>query len=272
MRKHEPEHDEGSELWLMSLADLMSLIMVFFIMLYSMSSIDTKKMEEMSSSFTSRFVKKDEKIEDASSVQNVEAQQKKAFQMLVFMLNLNEDGDALEKIEEMYEKKKDVSKVSNSLQDTVKKLQSMKSKVREGDKKGDDILFELIIQNNDFFDENNKVKQSSLKDISEFIASSKKFIKKIEFEVQSFTSSANPDKKYNFKNNWELSTDRAIKIAKVISDLGIDGDKIAVKGMGSRSPLMPEFKNNGVAILENMKKNDRTHIILKKIKNEKAEF
>ncbi len=52
IRKHE-EHEEkpeGMERWLLTYADMITLLMLFFIVLYAMSSVSQKKLEELSAS------------------------------------------------------------------------------------------------------------------------------------------------------------------------------------------------------------------------------
>ncbi|MDR1538721.1 MAG: OmpA family protein [Clostridiales bacterium] len=51
--KEEPEPPENHERWLISYADFITLLMVFFVVLYSMSKVDAGKYEELSQSLNS---------------------------------------------------------------------------------------------------------------------------------------------------------------------------------------------------------------------------
>ncbi|WP_413379020.1 flagellar motor protein MotS [Alkalihalobacillus sp. 1P02AB] len=53
-RKQEPE--KGSPKWMVTYSDLMTLILVFFIMLFSMSAIDNQKFQAMAESFSQRQI------------------------------------------------------------------------------------------------------------------------------------------------------------------------------------------------------------------------
>jgi chemotaxis protein MotB len=48
-------HHENSERWLLTYADMITLLMLFFIVLYSMSNVDTEKFKEMSEALQSIF-------------------------------------------------------------------------------------------------------------------------------------------------------------------------------------------------------------------------
>ena len=50
MRREEPEKPENTERWLISYADFITLLMVFFVVLYSMSQVDANKYEELAQS------------------------------------------------------------------------------------------------------------------------------------------------------------------------------------------------------------------------------
>ncbi|WP_019639964.1 flagellar motor protein MotB [Paenibacillus fonticola] len=51
--RHEPHEEHADESWLIPYADLMTLLLALFIVLYGMSSTDAKKFEEMSQAFNS---------------------------------------------------------------------------------------------------------------------------------------------------------------------------------------------------------------------------
>ncbi|QYR21615.1 flagellar motor protein MotB [Paenibacillus sp. sptzw28] len=56
-KKHKKEHHEehADETWLIPYADLLTLLLALFIVLYAMSSVDSKKFEDMSKAFNIAF-------------------------------------------------------------------------------------------------------------------------------------------------------------------------------------------------------------------------
>lgn len=55
-RKKPEEGHNNHERWLITYADLITLLMIFFVIMYSMSNIDAKKYQDLAQSLTSTFV------------------------------------------------------------------------------------------------------------------------------------------------------------------------------------------------------------------------
>lgn len=54
-RKRQPDAPKGSPAWMNTFADLMNLLLCFFVMLFSMSTVDAEKFEKVIASFRSTF-------------------------------------------------------------------------------------------------------------------------------------------------------------------------------------------------------------------------
>jgi chemotaxis protein MotB len=54
-KKHAEESEGGSERWLVSYSDFITLLMVMFVVLYSMGQVDVKKYKQLASSFKAAF-------------------------------------------------------------------------------------------------------------------------------------------------------------------------------------------------------------------------
>lgn len=52
---HGEEHDGGSERWLLTYSDMITLLLALFIILYSMSNVEAKKFKELAQNFNSAF-------------------------------------------------------------------------------------------------------------------------------------------------------------------------------------------------------------------------
>jgi chemotaxis protein MotB len=106
---HAPEADASDESWLISYADMVTLLFGFFVVLYSFSSVDSEKFEAMSQGVAEAFnapeseaakVRRDSEIDDAN-------RELRAFYMLLSMLNFKgELGDSIDRIEKLFSEKK----------------------------------------------------------------------------------------------------------------------------------------------------------------------
>ena len=93
-KREECECEEG-EAWLASFADLLSLLLGFFILLYSLSVMDERKFYEMGKSISSSFQSSDEDgTQEEAVALKTKAKQIKAYQMLVAILNLGDENTA----------------------------------------------------------------------------------------------------------------------------------------------------------------------------------
>ena len=55
MARKKKEEPQGGASWLNTFADLMNLLLCFFVLLFAMSSVDTEKYEQLVASFHSSF-------------------------------------------------------------------------------------------------------------------------------------------------------------------------------------------------------------------------
>ena len=51
-KKQEPESEGGMERWLITYADLITLLMIFFILMYTMSQVDARKYAAVANSLS----------------------------------------------------------------------------------------------------------------------------------------------------------------------------------------------------------------------------
>ena len=54
-KKREEEPPKGSPAWMNTFSDLMNLLLCFFVLLFSMSSVDAQKFELIAASFSQTF-------------------------------------------------------------------------------------------------------------------------------------------------------------------------------------------------------------------------
>lgn len=252
------------ELWIMSYADMVTLLFGFFVILYSFSNLDEKKFEQLSKDMAKTFqsdVKENDLIAHDSDVES----QLKAFKLLVTMLNIADNpADAVKKVEAMTEQRNASEVAKNILEEST---QSDKRAVQElvTLSQSPDVLTEIILPEISLFKPGRPdLVPGSEKKIHKLALDIKSVPNVHEIEVIGHTDTAPAAKNSPFGDNFALSSMRAGSVAKLLLKYGIPDKLISIKGMGGLRPIVPDRDKNGRYIPENMSKNRRVHIVLRK--------
>jgi chemotaxis protein MotB len=217
------ENEGGAPKWMVTYSDMMSLLLTFFILLFSMSTISSDKFDNIMSSFQNILSgsKSDSILYDGDN-----------------LIDLHEE---LIQTEEMYDK------VSDYLED-----QDLGSDVSVSmDSKGifvemkDAILFES--GRAELKPEGIEVLKKLEGLISDFDN---------ELVIEGHTDNV-PMTSGRFPSNWELSTARAVTVVRYLSEsLDIDPGRLSAVGYGEYRPIKP----NDTA--ENRAANRRVNILI----------
>ena len=256
------EHDE--ELWLISYADMVTLLFGFFVILFSFSTLEEKKFDQMSEKVAEAFKSEDKKKVSESDVGvSGEERQLRAMQMLISMVNLGENmDDAVGKIEKAFAESKNDAAAKNVLMEKI--AVDHRDLVKSA--KSDDSFHtvELVLPDTSLFASGSfqlspqggiKLKSlaADLQNVSDLMA----------IEISGHTDSRPPAGKSAFQNNFSLSSLRAGAVAEVLIRAGVEQKRLSVRGMGSLQPILPERDLDGHYLPANMSKNRRVTILLK---------
>jgi len=209
-------------------SDMMTLLLVFFVLLYSMSNIDAKKFRQFISDFQGNpgVLTGGKTISDSELI-NAGDMGKNFNQLKIIAQNLNNfiDMNGLDK-------QVDVKVTENGL---YIKLTG-------------EILYDLGRA---------KIKPTGKKILDEVSSSIKGMPNKIE--VEGHTDDL-PIDNNNYPSNWELSTARAVRVIKFfIENHNIKADRLSASGYSQYQPIV---KNNNK---KNREKNRRVEILIKKL-------
>ena len=252
---------ESGDDWIASYADLMSLLLGFFIILYSFSKIDDETLQGITEGIAESFKgKKGSKAESQSNVGlDSEVRQLKALEMLVSLTEIAPDvSAAVEKIETM-------SQVKKSAEGAQKDLSGLKS-IREDlltiAGRDREAMLEMILPSKTLFKSGTTVLTSDsrreLKSVADAIYRIEDFVR---VEITGHTDSRPADLRgSNFKNHWALSASRAGAVAESLIGYGIDPGTLKVQGKSFFEPLFEEYTPFGEHIPANMQRNRRVHI------------
>lgn len=228
------EHQDEPHEWLTTFADLSLLLLVFFILLYSMSTLDPVKFTDSFTAVRRALGRESDKLmtariksEEAAILDTVKMQkqliesQKKVYSDVRTFLN-----------------RKGVEGVVGAVFDEGKITLRV-----PGDALFPSGQVELT-------EEGRKV----MTDIKDFLVKAMDQ----QINIRGFTDDVPPSRNSRFKDNWEISSLRAVNVLRYLMQLGIERERMTATGLADLEPLFP---NNTP---DNRAKNRRVEIVLEK--------
>lgn len=213
--EHEGEHD-NSERWLLTYADMITLLMTFFVVLYAISNTDLRKFTAIAQSFSS------------------------AFNADVFT------GTTATTITPGQESNPDVSNLDSGTGIVSADFRAVQATVRDfAISQGIDSLvavdrvpegIAIRVSESLLFQSGRAVLDDASRSVLAQIAAVLAPLTN-QLRIEGNTDdvmAANPF----FKDNWELSTARALAVLDVLRDLGIAPERLSAAGNGQYHPLV----------------------------------
>lgn len=206
----------GTGAWLTTYADMVTLLMTFFILLFSMSTLDVQEYTDSFTSIKAALEGRETKLttsrvetrKDSTLVtevllqrQRIEAQKKVFQQMRTF---INTKG-----IKGVVSSVFDKGKITLRLPAEVLFAPGSATLTPQGER--------YIGAMRDFF-----IKNSDQ-----------------TINIKGFTDSSLPSANSRWQDNWELSAMRAVNVLRYLMSLGIDADRMTATGLADMDPLYP---------------------------------
>jgi chemotaxis protein MotB len=227
------DENEGQE-WLTTFADLCMLLLVFFILLYSMSTLDDEKFSETFSSVTRALSGQMEQIATSRITQE-------------------EAGVLLDQVlmqRQIIESQRKVFSEVKALQ-TEKGIEGVVSATFENG------VITLRAPGDVFF----KPGQVRLSPLGEKIMLAMKdfFVQHPDqvINIRGYTDDTQPTGRV-YQDNWEVSALRAVNVLRFLLEQGIEANRLTATGLASLNPIVPNTS------AENRAKNRRVEFILEK--------
>ena len=251
--------DDGP--WIVSYADMMTLLCCFFVILYSFSQIDDKKFKEftkeLGQSLNTKKVEKAQELEDMSP----DTRQARALHLLVGMLNIGEDVDGVvKKVEANFESIKGLEAAKKALAKDGAKVQGI-------DMLSDANKISVVMPMDTLFEKGStRLTAQADKRIAQMAESISCISDLIVVEIEGHTGSNPASKKMGAQNLWAISALQAGVVAEAFLKHGLDRSRIVVRGMADTDPMFPSKDTQGKTGEQNDEKNWRININLKKKK------
>ncbi len=236
MKRIKKEESGGGEAkWLTTFNDMMTLLMVFFVLIFTMSSLDVEMMKGFQKSLRSGLG-----ILDAGKMVGVKLVEPQAF---VDMKGMTLQDIMLSQLTDL---KDNLEKVGNEL--------------------GVDVTYTkmavVITLKDAVFFESGKghINKQAYPVLDTIVDTIKKISNKVRIEGHTDNIPISTER---FPSNWELSTARAVNVLNYLAEKGgVDPKRFSAIGYGESRPIFPNDNQ------ENMAKNRRVEIVIVKEANE----
>ena len=210
----------GSPPWMATLADMMQLLLTFFILLYSMSNVDEEKFASVSTSLQMQFM--NFSGQSPSIIDGYEGVQPMPIQESTIVTEDAIVEEISPEVIEMYEK------VGNFLIENELEAEVSVRLSSEG-------VF-VDIKEAILFDSGSaKLKDSGLTILKQLEVLINDFDNDIVIEGHTDNI---PITSVTYPTNWELSTSRAVSVVRYLSEVvGVDPTRLSARGYGEYSPI-----------------------------------
>lgn len=215
------EHDNHDR-WLVSYADFITLLFAFFVVMYSISSVNEEKYKTFGNSLSVAFAK--QPIIASTGV--VANQQDQALKALVDMRTVRL-GEQQRKVQEHM--KNLTSGLSQVLATLIKQRTVNINQTKRG--------VVIDISASTLFRTGEATLQPGMSDVLRQVAT---VLGKEELPIEVEGHSDDiPIATTQFPSNWELSSARASSVVRMLIDNGVPAKRLAVVGLASNQPLVP---------------------------------
>ncbi len=243
-KKHKKDHEEHvDESWLVPYADLLTLLLALFIVLFAMSSIDAKKFDMLSKSFNAVFTGGTGMMDYSSFTEP--------------KTSTTEDGKSPDQAKDLSQDQKEKDKQSlEKIQEQVNRFIKEKKLQKQVNTKLTDEGLLLSIEDNIFFDSGKaEIRQQDIplaKEVSDLLVLNPPR----NIVISGHTDNV-PIRNSQFKSNWHLSVMRAVNfMGLLIENPKLDAKIFSAKGYGEFKPIASNDTEEG------RRKNRRVEILI----------
>jgi chemotaxis protein MotB len=241
------ECEAGAPAWVMTFADLMSLLMCFFVLLLSFSEMDVQKFKQVAGSMERAFgVQRQVKAPDIPMGTSVIAQEFSPGKVEPSLVDEVRQSTTTEDIN--LDTAKDVMEAEAQAQ-AEQLRQKLQQEIDEGlievDSQEDKVIIRI------------KEKGSFPSGTAELHAEFLPTLERIRAQIASTPGTISiaghtdnvPIKTFRFRSNWELSSSRAVSVLEqLLKDGTIKPEDTEVKGLADTQPLVPNDSRENRAI------------------------
>ncbi|PHQ92436.1 MAG: flagellar motor protein MotB [Sulfurimonas sp.] len=219
-----PECEECLPAWLAAFGDLMSLLLCFFVLLLSMSSMDAKKISEAIGSLSGAMSVLEGGMQTEIS--------KKRIQEATPIESEDETSEAVNKVKQAIGDTNEMQEKGETESITIEEAQ-------------DGFVIELpaslLFKPGSATIDN----QDTLLFLKRIALITEELPVETRVSVQGHTDDQGPGAKSPYKDNWELSSARAIAVLQELLLDGVSGDRVSAEGYAEFKPAATNATKSG---------------------------
>ncbi|MCF8018474.1 Chemotaxis protein [Petrocella atlantisensis] len=248
MKKRQEEAKKGAPAWMATYGDMVTLLLCFFVLLFSMSSVDIRKFKEAIASFNDQIdiMPGGEALVDADLITNG-VNQLSDIQIIVE----NSLSQGSEGTTESDEELSDEQKKAVALDEAREVYERVNAYLTDqGIREEVDVSYALnfvkiTIPGEALFDSGQAIIKPEALSVISILG---EMIKGQSYEAYNIQIEGHTDnvpiRTAFFPSNWELSASRAIAVGKyLIDNMGFSEEKIACTGYGEYRPIVSNDSN-----------------------------
>ena len=211
---------EGAPAWVVTFADLVTLLMVFFILLFAMGSIEDEKWRLVKESLRSALGS--ESIPEEGTRQGLD----------VISAKLREESiDAVDEVGAMVAK--EIEEIASEVEEFVYKNKLAGQIQVSSDERGAIITVSDIVL---FSPGTAKMSLKGSQVIKQVFELLNQFNYKVKIEGHTDDSPIHTER---FPSNWELSASRAAEVARMFVESGFSPENLSIEGLAQFRPKVP---------------------------------
>lgn len=258
--RHEPHEEHADETWLIPYADLLTLLLALFIVLFASSSVDSKKFQDMSRAFSLALNSGTGILENTSIISNSNEMERKRKDNDDGNTKRNKANEAL--AEKIRKEQEDFEKLKKKLDQYIKDnglTTQLETKLNQSELK-------ITISDKALFASGSANVKTDSRTLAVTISNMLQPFPDYEVVVAGHTDNQ-PIRTKEFESNWDLSSKRALNFMKILlNNASLNPKMFSNIGYGEYHPVDSNETDLGRA------KNRRVEVsIIRKFKDPSAE-
>ncbi len=263
-RAHHEEEHENEERWLVSFADMMTLLFCLFMVLFAISSVNTSKFEALQKSLKDAF--SGAVLDGGHSMLNSGSDEKKTKQSavepplpslrpLTAINNTSREHNVAEEQKQAKQEEQDFRALKRRV-DKLAKEAGVSGKVNVTVRRRGLVI--QLLTDKVFFSSGEAVLHPEAHRLVAKIGQIVRDEHTHPVVVEGYTDSQ-PISNSRYQSNWNLSGDRAAAVVNDFAEIGVLANRMTVQGFGSQIPIDTNSTAEGRA------RNRRVEIVLSRI-------